>query len=373
LLGLSLAAVLGAAWLAFSSSDLAQWRFLTAPEEGYRLNVWKTALRLWQTDPIAGAGAGTFANGARQLRLQSEAHDDVCAHNDWVQGLAELGLIGTGLGFCIGILHFAAGWGAFGGELRRRGPARNGNRVAAIQAGALASLGACVVHSFFDFNMQVPANMLLLAFVLGLLAAPGVDTGKGSFRILAGKSALVFTAALGVALAFMVWKCHRAELNWILANNALRDGEPELALELARKGLQENPAHARLNDTAGRASFTLAGEAEANADQRSRHSGDAVDFFQKTALLEPEDAWNFLNLAHAFDTRGPNSISKPLCLQAISKAPFYSAPYESLGLVLETSKQPMEAIRIYGLACALPGATYSPQRREALKNAFPEE
>lgn len=374
MLFVSLAAVLGASWLAFSQSDLAQYRFFTAIDEGYRVNVWKTALRLWQTEPIVGAGVGTFTNASRQLRLQTDAVDDICAHNDWVQGLAETGLVGVGLGVCILILHFAAGWGAFGAEAGRR-PATAGaaSLRGPVQAGALASLSACAAHSFFDFNLQVSANMILLAFVLGLLATPGGGAEAKGFWMYAGKTGLISTAALGAALALMTWHSFHVERAWILADNALREGKPEVALELAREGFSKNPFHARLADSVGRAAFALANANDRVSPERSRFKNEAVEFFQKTTLLEPQDAWNFLNLAQAIDERGSNSVSQPLCYHAISRAQFYSAPYETLGLVFEISHRPAEAIRFYGLACSLPGATYSHERRAALMKISPEK
>ncbi len=366
MLFLSLAAVLGAAWLAFSSSDLAQYRVFTAADEGYRVNVWKTALRLWQTDPIVGAGAGTFTNASRQLRLQTDAIDDICAHNDWVQGLAELGLVGAGLGLCVVVLHFAAGWRAFGAASRRKSRGEGDGLRAAIQAGALAALAACAAHSFFDFNMQVPANMLLLALVLGLLAAPGGAAPAGGFSGAARKAGLVSTAALGAALALTVWQSHRSELAWILADNALRSGEFEKAVEIAGGGLAHNPSHARLADTAGRASHALFLKSPVDSPERSRHQSQMLGFFQKTVDLEPGDAWNFLNLAHAMDFKSPDGGSRGHYIEAMRIAPFYAAPYEFGGLGFETAGDRAEAIRFYGLALSLPGSTYSKERRDVL-------
>ena len=366
-LGLALAAVLGTAWMAWSSSDLAQYRFLTAADEGYRVNVWKTALRLWQTEPLVGTGAGTFSLASRSLRFQADALDDIAAHNDWVQGLAELGMIGIGLALCVVVLHFAAGWGAFGGESRRRISTGGGGGLRlAMQVGAMVSLAACVGHSFFDFNMQVPANLLLLAAVLGILASPGRVGGERDKRIFFGRIGPLAVAGLGVLLALMVWRCHRAELAWILADKALRENKPARAEELAQGGLAENPVHARLADAGGRAWFNLAMQGGISDDERSRRLDESAVFFKKAADLDSGDAWNFLNLAHAVDIRQAGGGTAPLYFQAIQVAPFFAAPYEFYGLGLEKSGDFPEAIRLYGLATSLPGSTFSAERRKAL-------
>lgn len=366
-LGLAFVAVIGTGWLAWSSSDLAQYRFLTAADEGYRWNVWKTAWRLWQTEPLAGTGAGTFAFASRSLRFQADALDDICAHNDWVQGLAELGFIGIGLALCVVVLHFAAGWRAFGEELRRRIPAGGGGSLrAALQAGALASLAACVVHSFFDFNMQVPANLLLLAMLLGILASPGQ---VGRARVVPGflpKAGVLAVAGLGVVLSLAVWQCHRAETAWILADKALREERPGDAEKWARSGLAANPTHARLADAGGRAVFFLAMDGRISADERALRLEESGRLFQKAADLDSGDAWNLLNLAHAKDNRQADGATAPLYFQAIQSAPFFAAPYEFFGLALEKSGDLRGAIRFYGLAASLPGSTFSLERRKAL-------
>ena len=363
----ALAAVVGTAWMAWSSSDLAQYRFLTAADEGYRVNVWKTALRLWQTEPLAGTGAGTFSLASRSLRFQADALDDIAAHNDWVQGLAELGMIGIGLALGVVVLHFAAGWGAFGGESRRRIPTGGGGGLRlAMQVGAMVALAACVGHSFFDFNMQVPANLLLLAAVLGILASPGRVGGERDKRIFFGRIGPVAVAGMGVLLALMVWRCHRAELAWILADKALRENKPARAEELAQGGLAENPVHARLADAGGRAWFNLAMQGGISDDERSRRLDESAVLFKKAADLDSGDAWNLLNLAHAVDIRQAGGGTAPLYFRAIQVAPFFAAPYEFYGLGLEKSGDFPEAIRFYGLATSLPGSTFSAERRKAL-------
>lgn len=365
--GLALAAVVGAGWLALSSSHLAQYRFLTAPDEGYRLNVWKTAFRLWQTEPLTGTGAGTFALASRSLRFQADALDDICAHNDWVQGLAELGIIGFGLGLCVVVLHFSAGWRAFGEEFRRRNSVGGGGSLgAAMQAGAMASLAACAVHSFFDFNLQVPANMLLLAMALGILASPGRLSDARAASGFLNRAGAFAVAALGMVLALAIWHSYRAETAWILADKALREGRSADAQKWVMEGLEQNPVHARLADAGGRAFFNLAMEGGISEEERSLRMEESVRLFQKAADLDSGDAWNFLNLAHARDIWRAEGKTAPIYLRAIQTAPFFGAPYEFFGLALEKSGDTRGAIRLYGLSASLPGSTFSAERRRAL-------
>jgi hypothetical protein len=173
-------------------------------------------------------------------------------------------------------------------------------------------------------------------------------------------------AGLGIVLAMLVWLCHRSELAWILADKALRENRSGEAADFACAGLERNPVHSRLADAAGRSFFSLAMEEGIPAEQRARHLEEAVAFFRKARDLEPSDAWNSLNLAHAMDLQKSNGESNALYFHAILTAPFFAAPYEFFGLARETSGNPTEAIRLYGLATSLPGSTFSPIRQKAL-------
>lgn len=372
LVSLALLVCLGAAWQAYTSSDLAQIRVLKAGEEDYRMPVWKSALRQWQTSPLTGTGAGTFTNAARFYRFQTMAVDDIYAHNDWVQCLAEFGLIGAGLGLCVALLHVAAGWKAFGNVIRHRmeTEASPSSLNAALQLGALASLAAFAVHSFFDFNMQIPANALLPCVSLGILASPGQRCeGRLSVR-LAGRTAVTLVAAMGALLGVSSWRCHRAELAWILADKELQAGNFALALERVENGLIANPQHARLLEAGGRAALPLGRGGAEGDDERRALLERAVAFFSAARTLEPRDAWHAINLGYALDSKKDFTSAQESHLQGIAGAPYYATPYEFYGLHLEMAGKTLDAIRVYGLALAFPETTFASERRKALLDSL---
>jgi O-antigen ligase len=82
------------------------------------------------------------------------------AHNDYLQYLAELGLVGFLL--ALGVLGRCLYW-------MSRGLGRS--RLVAGAFGAVAAMGA---HSLVDFNLYIPANALVLAWILGMATAPAL-------------------------------------------------------------------------------------------------------------------------------------------------------------------------------------------------------
>lgn len=368
LVALALLVTLGAAWQAYESSDLVQYRMLKAGEETYRTTVWKTAFRQWQGEPLVGTGLGTFTNFARKYRLRSDALDDIFAHNDWVQALAEIGLIGAGLGFCVLLVHLSSGWRSVVVDLRQR-IAAGGSPVslkAAIQMGAMSSLAAFAVHSFFDFNMQVPANALLGCVSMAILASSGRRFSSERISVFASRLAITSALAAAIGLGLSSWNCLNSELAWIRADSALALGNSEMALEFAESGIESNPKHSALAATGGRVALALGKYTGFPEQERRRLLQRSIELSSIAKQGEPSDAWHLMNLAHAYDNQGSFVQAAPLHRAAIAQAPYYATPYEFYALHLELSGQTDEAIAFYSLALHLPSSTFSAGRREAL-------
>jgi putative inorganic carbon (HCO3(-)) transporter len=119
------------------------------------------ALQIVKDYPLVGTGGGTFYTVFTRYRGHDiEAFYDH-AHNDYMQFLAETGVIGSLL---IGLFALAAIACAVLAQARRRDPLARG-----VAFGVVMGVTAIGIHSTVDFNLQIPAN----AFVFMLLLALG--------------------------------------------------------------------------------------------------------------------------------------------------------------------------------------------------------
>ena len=110
---------------------------------------------------LAGVGIGNF----QYAYPRYQAPEDMgllidYAHNDWAQLLAESGMAG----FVIVLI----GLGYFIYFLIHRWQARRDPYALALGVVPLAVMTTMGVHSFFDFNMHIPANVLTLAAILAI-------------------------------------------------------------------------------------------------------------------------------------------------------------------------------------------------------------
>ncbi len=146
-------------------------------KENVRLLLWGAALKQFQTSPVVGTGSGTYLFYGRQFRLAEVQRDPVHAHNDYLELLAEYGVVGAALVAALIVLHLRSGFRGMRAIVRQR--LRPAGRVLsdelALTVGALAAVGALIAHSVVDFNFHIPANTLFFAFLLGIVASPTSD------------------------------------------------------------------------------------------------------------------------------------------------------------------------------------------------------
>lgn len=135
-----------------------------------RGHFWNVTLDVIKAYPVVGSGLGSFSviytrydtrNG--YLRLEQ-------AHNDFLQTLADGGIVGGALGLGFILILFRQGFTRRETEDKfRRG----------VATGALAGCFAVLVHSFFDFTLHTTANALLF-LILAALATLDSRVDQGS-------------------------------------------------------------------------------------------------------------------------------------------------------------------------------------------------
>jgi O-antigen ligase len=157
----------------FLPSEQLVFRFAKLSSAGdfnARLDLWRESLAVWRAFPFFGCGLGGFESVFLRYKTSAPMISDDFVHNDYLQFLIELGLVG-----------FAIGGVLLGAVLARTVRAASsdappGTRFLALGCiGAFAALG---LHSFVDFNLYVPANAMLLAWISGI----GAGLGKGKPR-----------------------------------------------------------------------------------------------------------------------------------------------------------------------------------------------
>jgi O-antigen ligase len=129
---------------------------------GVRLTIDRDCLRMLLKRPALGWGLGTFPIVYPEFRSFYTTFFVNQAHNDYLQLLVETGVAG----FSIAVWFLVVAFRGAAAKLENWSDTASG----AMTVAALLGCVGILVHSFFDFNLQIPANAALF-YVLCALAA----------------------------------------------------------------------------------------------------------------------------------------------------------------------------------------------------------
>jgi len=162
-----------------------------------RLPIWKDTIHLIRAYPLFGVGMGNFYPGLLRYQTAGLGFAWTAAHNDYLQFLSELGVVGF-------VFPAVVVGGAFALAARSSiaGATREAREVGLACAGGLA---AFLIHSVSDFNAYVLSNAMVLAWIAGLSASLSEPpAGRSSER--SGSIRLVARAGvLGLGCLMVVY------------------------------------------------------------------------------------------------------------------------------------------------------------------------
>ncbi len=129
-----------------------------------RTHFWNVTLNIIRDHPILGAGLGAYSLAYTRYDSNNGLLRVEQAHNDYLQVLADAGVIGAALGVFFLIALFRMGFARRESEdVFRRG----------VAIGALAGCFAVLVHSLFDFTLHTTSNALLFLIMAALATLNG--------------------------------------------------------------------------------------------------------------------------------------------------------------------------------------------------------
>jgi O-antigen ligase len=134
-----------------------------------RTHFWQIAWRIFLDYPIIGAGLDSYGYAYPNYDTWNGMFRVEQAHNDYLQILADAGILGFGCAAAFIYLLFKHG-------LRNiRQSSDSFRRNTAV--GALAGCCGILIHSFFDFPLRTPSNALFF-LTFTVLATVSINTPK---------------------------------------------------------------------------------------------------------------------------------------------------------------------------------------------------
>ena len=135
-----------------------------------RTHFWSVTLDVIKAYPVVGSGLGSFSVIYTRYDSRNGFYRLEQAHNDYLQVLADGGMVGGILGLAFLMILFGKGFARRETDDKfRRG----------VATGALAGCFAVLIHSFFDFTLHTTSNALLF-LILAALATQDGRVNQGS-------------------------------------------------------------------------------------------------------------------------------------------------------------------------------------------------
>ncbi|NBV21335.1 MAG: hypothetical protein EBS05_05360 [Proteobacteria bacterium] len=303
-----------------TSSERVQKLFDPNRLNDAREHLWPAAIKIWHANFWWGAGPGHYDHLFRLYRDTAVQARPDRVHNDYLNTLADWGLVGAVLVALALVVLF---WGVVRvwPHVQRDGDAfraRQSNRFAFV-LGASTSLVALLIHSVVDFNFHIPANALAAVTLMALLAAHW-RYATSQVHVPLGLAGRVAITVLGLGVA--VWLGRTATARGIENRLLVRSQDPQgtasRQLELLRQAHAVEPGNAETCFMIGEVLRVTAWDRPAGYEQLAT---EAMQWFERAWRLNPYDGYSRLRYGMCLDLLGKPQQATGYILKALELDP----------------------------------------------------
>ena len=269
-------------------------------ETTVRFQLWESTARMWRDHYWFGAGPGHFDYRFRAYRpVEVQLRPDR-AHNEYLNTLADWGVVGMGLvtaalgALFVGVLKT---WKHV--RLAEREFRTNRSNKFAFVVGSSLGLLALLIHSMVDFNMQIPANAILAIGLMALLSSHLRFATEGYWVRANTWIRGLASVALIAGAAYLGWQEVRLGREYVRLKQAAR--APLFSsrqADLLAKAWAVEPKNFETTYAIGEAYRTQSFE---GGDNYRELAEKAMTWFARGTNANPFDNYNFMRYGMCLD------------------------------------------------------------------------
>ena len=293
-------------------------------DDNVRFKLWRPTYRMWRDYPWFGVGPGHFDTRFRAYRPEGVQRAPEWAHNDYLNTLADWGIVGTGLVasawvlLAVGVAKTSRSVRLSSGDLG----ARSGSNKFAFVTGASLGLIAILLHSWVDFNMHIPANAILVVTLMAMITGHQRFATERWWLRLGISMKAVLTIALLAGIGYFVPQAWREATEFVWLNRAEHapsySPKQVVLLKQAFAIEPKNPETAHAIGEALRHQSEEGGEHYQGLEGTNYRqlAQDAMQWFQTGMKLDPWDSRNYCGYGWCLDWLERQSESAPYFTRA---------------------------------------------------------
>ncbi|MFH1994398.1 MAG: O-antigen ligase family protein [Nitrospinota bacterium] len=227
--------------------------------QSWRRGTWKATIEMIKDNPLIGVGLGNlkiiypiYHNKVPNNRPYDEHQVARDAHNDYLQGAAEMGIIGVLIIGWMGIL--------LAKMVPRLISPKNSQDTRFYSIALLAGLGGIMVNAFFCFPFERPIPPIVVAAFVALLTVWGAEGEKGYYKIEA-KTAITALFCITLLGAFFTARFNyytiKADRHFFRGRVYEVSNKWDKAIIESEDGYSINPERSDLLSLAGKGYITM--------------------------------------------------------------------------------------------------------------------
>lgn len=306
-----------------------------------RLMMWESAVEGIKEHPVIGWGPFTYHWMHARYRDPRMQLGPRYVHNDYLQLLSEYGLIGTVLFGAAVVLV----WGLLI-RVYRKTVVFNER---AFAAAAMTALFMQHIHGLVDFNLQIPANALVMMALVGLSLCRAKEVGVVQAAPLPrlSRGVLSFASILIVLVCFTsVWQNFWGAQHLLKGEDFASKIEWELAEEELAKAWAVDPQDYRIPTALGDL-FRVQATWAIEKDWRDELSDKARNWYEVAGQLNPLSSEIVHRKAELETWAGDRAAAEALYLEAISMDPYNAFINTQYGIWLRSEDRTLDALEIF--------------------------
>lgn len=271
--------------------------------ENIRLLIWKATWSMYLDHPWWGVGPDHFDERFRQYRPE---HPDMQVrpdrvHNDYLNALADWGAVGGTILFLMMGFFIKMSWTHWKRSrnlpLGSMPPSGSGWSRA---MGSSLGLVALLAHSFFDYNLHVPANAVLAVTLLAIVVRPFNDSLKDRHLFASGRILrlvnLVLVFVCAAYLASQCWTKTRATMAVRQADAHLPCSDNQIAS--LKEAFRHQPQNHEIPYRIGECLRLRSWQSRSGYREQAR---EAIEWFERSTQLNPYDPYSLVKKGMCLD------------------------------------------------------------------------
>lgn len=331
----------GAVYMMLRSQLLTNRLLQMGDTQNMRIEMWNAALQQWQLSPWLGTGSQSFMIFGRTFRpIDGYQLDPIFTHNDYLQLLAEFGVVGVILFLGMWWWHLRRAGKMYERYARERVVGFGSSNSLAILIGGVSALSTMVIHTFFDFNFHIAINALVAAAFLGMLVVVGEERERKQQKV----GEILFKLMMipvAVLLAFEALPRIKGEYYAELTRAKVRDKEYREAIDLAKTGIIYDASNPYLHFYLGQARLYWGGSM-GNRFIGMTYVANSVESLTQAVELFPNNIWMLIPAGQAHAYLGEPEKAEAFYRRALQLDPFQKQMqriYESHARIIRKKRE----------------------------------